>query len=72
MLEEPFWLGLLTVFVVLSIIGLVWCARRHFPEKLEKLLAEEADRNRHCKRNRCYDCGTRFLESIFLHRTIVL
>lgn len=49
MLEEPFWLGLLTVFVVLSIIGLVWCARRHFPEKLEKLLAEEAERNRHCK-----------------------
>lgn len=48
MLEEPFWLGLLTVFIVLSIIGLVWCARRHFPEKLEKLLAEEAERNRHC------------------------
>lgn len=49
MLQEPFWLGLLTVFIVLSIIGLVWCARRHFPEKLEKLLAEEAERNRHCK-----------------------
>lgn len=48
MLEEPFWLGLLTVFIVLGIIGLVWCARRHFPEKLEKLLAEEAERNRHC------------------------
>lgn len=48
MLQEPFWLGLLTVFVVLSVIGLVWCARRHFPEKLEKLLAEEAERNRHC------------------------
>ncbi|XP_049310178.1 uncharacterized protein LOC105229811 isoform X4 [Bactrocera dorsalis] len=46
MLQEPFWLGLITVFVVLAVIGLVWCAKRHFPEKIEKLLAEEADRNR--------------------------
>lgn len=46
MLTEPFWLGLITVFVVLGVIGLVWCAKRHFPEKIEKLLAEEADRNR--------------------------
>lgn len=51
MLQEPFWLGLITVFVVLAIIGLVWCAKRHFPEKIEKLLAEEADRNRRkCER----------------------
>lgn len=46
MLQEPFWLGLITVFVVLAVIGLVWCAKRHFPEKIEKLLQEEADRNR--------------------------
>ncbi|GLV32030.1 weary [Carabus blaptoides fortunei] len=46
MLHEPFWLGLITVTIVLAVIGLVWCARRHFPEKLEKLLAEESDRNR--------------------------
>lgn len=46
MLQEPFWLGLITVMVVLCCIGLVWCAKRHFPEKLEKLLAEEADRSR--------------------------
>ncbi|XP_068083923.1 uncharacterized protein [Anabrus simplex] len=46
MLQEPFWLGLITVTVVLGVIGLVWCAKRHLPEKLEKLLAEEADRNR--------------------------
>ncbi|XP_049809059.1 uncharacterized protein LOC126252230 [Schistocerca nitens] len=46
MLQEPFWLGLITVTVVLLLIGLVWCAKRHFPEKLEKLLAEEADRSR--------------------------
>ncbi|XP_075225285.1 uncharacterized protein LOC142326585 [Lycorma delicatula] len=48
MLQEPFWLGLITVTVVLGVLGLFWCAKRHFPEKLEKLLAEEADRNRHC------------------------
>lgn len=46
MLQEPFWLGLITVFVVLAFIGLVWCAKRHFPEKIDKLLYEEADRNR--------------------------
>ncbi|CAH0385765.1 unnamed protein product [Bemisia tabaci] len=46
MLQEPFWLGLITVFVVMGIIGTFWCCRRHLPEKLEKLLAEEADRNR--------------------------
>lgn len=48
MLQEPFWLGLITVFVVLAIIGLVWCAKRHFPEKIEKLLAESTDTTR-CK-----------------------
>jgi hypothetical protein len=47
MLQEPFWLGLITVMVVLMCIGIVWCAKRHFPEKLEKLLADEADRSRH-------------------------
>lgn len=54
MLQEPFWLGLITVFVVLAFIGLVWCAKRHFPEKIEKLLAEEADRNR----RKCFKCDS--------------
>lgn len=44
MMQEPFWLGLFAVFVVLGFIGLIWCGKRHFPEKIEKLLAEEADR----------------------------
>lgn len=59
MLHEPFWLGLITVTIVLAVIGLVWCARRHFPEKLEKLLAEESDRNRCSKcimHNNMYNC----------------
>uniref|UniRef100_A0A8D8UV33 Cubilin n=1 Tax=Cacopsylla melanoneura TaxID=428564 RepID=A0A8D8UV33_9HEMI len=47
MLQEPFWLGLITVTVVLLVLGMFWCARRHFPDKLEKLLAEENERNRH-------------------------
>ncbi|XP_035898286.1 uncharacterized protein LOC118505883 isoform X4 [Anopheles stephensi] len=46
MLQEPFWLGLITVFVVLAVIGLVWCAKRHFPEKIEKLLADDTQLNR--------------------------
>ncbi|CAH4032974.1 unnamed protein product [Pieris brassicae] len=44
MMQEPFWLGLFAVFSVLGMVGLIWCAKRHFPEKIEKLLAEEADR----------------------------
>lgn len=46
MLQEPFWLGLITVFVVLAVLGIVYCGKRHFPERIEKLLQEEADRNR--------------------------
>ncbi|CAG7720057.1 unnamed protein product [Allacma fusca] len=46
MLKEPFWLGMITVTVVLAVIGLVWCLKRHFPEKLDKLLNDDLDRNR--------------------------
>lgn len=46
MIEEPFWLGLITVFVVMGVIGLIWCLKRHFPEKLEKFLSEDLERNR--------------------------
>lgn len=63
MLQEPFWLGLITVMIVLVCIGLVWCAKRHFPEKLEKLLAEEADRSRNSKNSICF-----YLSHIFYTR----
>jgi len=46
MLKEPFWLGIITVTVVLGVIGLVWCLKRHMPEKLEKFLNEDLDKNR--------------------------
>ncbi|VVC99017.1 unnamed protein product [Leptidea sinapis] len=52
MMQEPFWLGLFAVFLVLGMVGLIWCAKRHFPEKIEKLLAEEADR---CARRKYYE-----------------
>lgn len=71
MLQEPFWLGLITVFVVLAFIGLVWCAKRHFPEKIEKLLAEEADRNRRKCHGNCV-LAVHLLKSILIAWTLSL
>ena len=39
MLKEPFWLCLLTVFFVMSMIGVGYLLRKHLPEKMEKLLS---------------------------------
>lgn len=66
MLQEPFWLGLITVMIVLVCIGLVWCAKRHFPEKLEKLLAEEADRSRNSKNSNHFYLSHISYESWFI------
>lgn len=46
MLEEPFWLGLMTIATVLIIIAIVWCARRHFAEKFERFVSEELERGK--------------------------
>lgn len=46
MLEEPFWLGLMTIAVVLIIIAIVWCAKRHFAEKFERFVSEELERGK--------------------------
>jgi hypothetical protein len=46
MFEEPFWLGLMTMAVVLVIIGFVWCIKRHFAEKLERFVTEELERGK--------------------------
>jgi hypothetical protein len=40
MMEEPFWLGLLAVFVVLGILGIAFMLKKHLPEKFDKLLAD--------------------------------
>jgi len=69
MLQEPFWLGLITVMIVLVCIGLVWCAKRHFPEKLEKLLAEEADRSRTSKTNNIYIIQILFFDQLNIYIT---
>jgi hypothetical protein len=46
MLEEPFWLGLITVSVVLVIIGICYLLKKHLPEKLEKFITEDAETGR--------------------------
>ena len=40
MMEEPFWLGLLAVFVVLGILGTGYMLKKHLPEKFDKYLQE--------------------------------
>lgn len=46
MLEEPFWLGLMTIAIVLIIIAIVWCAKRHFAEKFDRFVSEELERGK--------------------------
>ena len=40
MLEEPFWLGLITVSVVLVLIGVCYFLKKHLPDRLEKFLVD--------------------------------
>ncbi|GIY91523.1 protocadherin Fat 1 [Caerostris extrusa] len=47
MLQEPFWLGLITVFSVLVIILFVYCIKRKFADKIEKFLAAEIERSKY-------------------------
>ena len=46
MLEEPFWLGLITVSIVLVVIGICYLLKKHLPERMEKLIAEDAEKGR--------------------------
>lgn len=39
MLEEPFWLGLIAVAVVMSIIGVCYLFKKHLPDKFDKMLS---------------------------------
>ncbi|XP_050733493.1 uncharacterized protein LOC127007035 isoform X3 [Eriocheir sinensis] len=45
--EEPFWLGLMTVAVVMGCIGVIFCIKKHFAEKIEKFFAEEIERSKY-------------------------
>lgn len=40
MMEEPFWLGLLAVFVVLGILGTGFMLKKHLPDKFDKLFSD--------------------------------
>ena len=40
MLEEPFWLGLITVVIVLIIIGICYLLKKHLPDRIEKFLLD--------------------------------
>ncbi|UYV80322.1 hypothetical protein LAZ67_18002390 [Cordylochernes scorpioides] len=58
MLEEPFWLGLITVCSVLVVILCVYCIKRKFADKIEKLLAEEIERSKYSEYPGCSTaCG---------------
>uniref|UniRef100_T1J517 Cubilin n=1 Tax=Strigamia maritima TaxID=126957 RepID=T1J517_STRMM len=48
MLEEPFWLGLITVSIVLLVLGCIWCIKRKFADKFERFLTEEIERRFAC------------------------
>ena len=45
MVREPFWLGLITVLVVMIVIGVGYLVKKHLPEKIEKLLRTEMEAN---------------------------
>ena len=46
MLEEPFWLGLITITIVLVVIAIVWCVKRHFAEKFDNFVTQEFERGK--------------------------
>ena len=43
MVREPFWLGLITVLVVMIVIGVGYLVKKHLPEKIEKLLRTDLE-----------------------------
>ena len=45
MVREPFWLGLITVMVVMIILGVGYLVKKHLPEKIEKLLRSDLEAN---------------------------
>ncbi|XP_040567623.1 uncharacterized protein [Lepeophtheirus salmonis] len=47
MLEEPFWLGLITVVIVLNILGIGWFIKKHLSDRIERFLfSDEIDSKR--------------------------
>ncbi|GFY14281.1 uncharacterized protein TNCV_3614691 [Trichonephila clavipes] len=47
MIQEPFWLGLMAVFIVLIVIFAVYCIKRKFADKIDKFLVDEIERSKY-------------------------
>ena len=43
MIEEPFWLGLMAVCIVLLILGIGYYFKKHVPDKFDKFLSYGVD-----------------------------
>jgi hypothetical protein len=54
MLQEPFWLGLLAVSVVLFIICFVYCLKKKFAERIENFFAEEIQRSKSTRKHEAH------------------
>ena len=49
MIQEPFWLGLITVAVVMGVIGIAFCVKKQFADKIEKFFADEIEKSKYGK-----------------------
>ena len=66
MMEEPFWLGLLAVFVVLGILGTGYMLKKHLPEKFDKYLQEGSSDGTKNKKERA-GASTSHLTGMYLY-----
>ena len=67
MMEEPFWLGLLAVFVVLGILGTGYMLKKHLPEKFDKYLQEGSSDGTKNKKERAGGASTSHLTGMYLY-----
>ena len=57
MMEEPLWLGLLAVFVVLGILGAGYTVRKHLPDKFDRLITEDGAKTQSAKTSNASHVG---------------
>ena len=51
MLEEPFWLGLITVVIVLIVLGICYLIKKHLPDRIEKFLLDDPEHGKLVERS---------------------
>ena len=56
-MEEPFWLGLLAVFVVLGILGAGYTVKKHLPDKFDRLITEDGTKTQSAKTSNASHVG---------------